>query len=65
MIPAYILSIILIIIGIILLSADKSKLPGVMVTFLGFFIGAGAFYFSRKFVSDSAAVELAKARKGQ
>jgi hypothetical protein len=43
MIPLVVLSIILIIIGIIVLSAAQSKTPGVLLLVLGFLLAGGAF----------------------
>ena len=63
MLPIYGLSILFILIGIILLSVDKNKIPGVMVFFLGVALGAGGFYFSRTFIKSHTAIELANAKK--
>ena len=44
MIPLVVFSIILIIVAIIVLSAAKNKTPGYLLLFLGFMVGAGAFF---------------------
>mgnify|MGYP001615798319 FL=1 len=43
MIPLVVLSILFIVIGIIVVSADKSKTPGALLLTLGFLLGGGAF----------------------
>lgn len=44
MVPLVALAVLLILIGIIVLAADKSKTPGALITLLGFLLGGGAFF---------------------
>lgn len=48
MIPLVMFSILFIIIGIIVLSAAKSKTPGALLLLLGFLLGGGAFFVMYK-----------------
>ena len=43
MLPLVIISIVLIMIGLIVFSAAKSKVPGSVILLLGFLVGMGAF----------------------
>lgn len=51
MIPLVVMSILFIIIGIIVLSAAKSKTPGALLLMLGFLLGGGAFLVMYKLES--------------
>lgn len=44
MIPFITFSILLILIGIIVYSTAKTSTPGLLIMFLGFLVGGGAFY---------------------
>jgi hypothetical protein len=48
MLPLIGFAILLIIIGIIVLSAAKNKTPGYLLTFLGLMVGGGAFFVAAR-----------------